>query len=172
MPQNKFLGYQLGRLGVVKERLPLFPHSTRIVSEKHHIGRLVGLFGQLQPGSFGRTVTFDGIATLAGSYQISPTGFSTLGARHHMVKGQILIIPTVLTAETVPFKNILTGKYNTPVGQTDILEQTNHRGHGKRLAYRMQHITFYLSQKFSFIQKYKDKGPLQRADCQWTIILI
>mmetsp|Transcript_27537 Transcript_27537/g.51005 ORF Transcript_27537/g.51005 Transcript_27537/m.51005 type:complete len:238 (+) Transcript_27537:1054-1767(+) len=78
-------------------RWELSPHIAQLFR-----ARLARRLAQGQPRAMQCFGSFAQIARATRRHNILPTGHATAGARHHMVKGQIALGPTILTAKFIP----------------------------------------------------------------------
>ena len=77
-----------------------------------------------------------------------------------------------LAFEIIALEYILPGKINALVRGVNISVQADDGWHWITLRHRMQFEPVRGSYHFTFIQKNQNEGALNRANHQWTIVLV
>jgi len=90
-------------------------------------GGLEGLARRPHIGLLGQHIAFGQIAAGTGRDNIFPNRGATLGARNHMVEGQVIMRAAILAGEPVPQKYVEPGEGRL-TGRFDIGFERNHRG--------------------------------------------
>lgn len=109
-----------------KIRLPGFIQIRYKLLEINYMMRLERLVQKRHISLFGSFVTFLIIASNTCCYQILPCIFSSSGARHNMINGQMVPASAILAFMPVPPHDIFPGKLDFPVWKVYIPSQFDH----------------------------------------------
>jgi len=89
-----------------------------------------------------------------------------------MVQREIFFGSAILTFKIVALEYILPRKINALVGGVNISVQADDRWHGVALSHGMKSVAICRPDQFAFIKENKNKGALDGANHQGTVVLI
>jgi hypothetical protein len=149
---------------------PLGGLSLSVLGQKIRKRRFEWLLFQVQPHLFGSFVSFLDIASIAGSDEIGPRGFTSFGSGDDMVKGELSATATVLTCTSIPSEKIGTIEHHSSVGDIFVLVETDDCGIIEVLGDSSDFEKLVTSNDDCLLEQQQDDGFLWGHHCHGSMI--